>query len=154
MKKRCGCSNGECGWDGGNVRCIPEELPETTTTAPTTIETTTEERECPALHEDNGEWECENSFFHGSKCQLHCVDGWRQVRTVTKCKCDENRCEWIRPARVCEAEQVFVSTTVEPIAGGICSDLHDPIGNWHCSHEYKVGSRCKLECPADYIINS
>lgn len=141
MKKRCRCDDGECHWHGGNVRCIPEELPETTTEAPTTIETTTQVRECPALHDDHGEWECEDNFLHGSKCQLHCVDGWRQIRTVTKCKCDET-CDWNRPARVCEQEAVFVEqvTTIPPPAGGICTNLSDLVGHWHCSHGSKVST--------------
>lgn len=157
MKTHCICSNGDCSWSGirigvRDIRCILENEV-TTTVITTTVTETPIETECPALTEENGEWECNNSNLHASKCQLHCIDGWKQVRTVIKCKCDET-CEWLRPLRTCEPEQVFQPTSVPAPAGGICSPLSDSVGTWHCSKDSNVGSRCKLTCPAEYVFNS
>ena len=146
MKTKCQCSRGICDWDVPGMSCLPNF---------TTTVSTSPETECPALEDDNGEWECDQEFKSGSKCKLECKDGWEQLRTVVRCKCEFGICEWLRPIRKCEPETSFVATTHPVPSGGVCPAIEKKaFGTFHCTDGANVGSRCKMECDPGYVVNS
>ena len=144
MKRTCRCTRkGICSWNHQAVECLdtPPVTPPPATCS--VLETT-----------DTGYWKCSSQNFDGSRCTLQCFGDFKQKKTIKRCRCSGDDCEWKGPDRLCEAT---VSETIEPPVAfdQVCETvLSDSFGQWTCTESNNVNSKCKLMCPRGYRVNN